>query len=277
MSFIALLGADLHAADGVDDARRTRRTRSRRSRRPGCRCSARWSCTSSFGPPYANAALIFVVPWPGTSTIESRGIDISMFGPAAGVQQHDRVGAAALRPCRRRTPSCCLRVEPLAAVAADQEVRRPGLLAGAAARRGRVDLLDLRPRDQRHRDEEHQPQREHGLDPAHRNRRRPRDGARRRRWRRSGAAGRRTRRGRRSREAGRAGASGRGAAEAGAGCSRAGRRSAASGSARGRARTRPAGTSRRARLARWTWVGVVGARRTRVRPAGVADALRRVP
>ena len=52
--------------------------------------------TSSFGPPYAKAALILPVPWPGTSTIESRGIDISRFGAGAGVQQHDRVGTAAL-------------------------------------------------------------------------------------------------------------------------------------------------------------------------------------
>ena len=37
--------------------------------------------TSSFGPPYAKAALILVVPWPGMSTSESRGIDISRFGP----------------------------------------------------------------------------------------------------------------------------------------------------------------------------------------------------
>ncbi len=37
--------------------------------------------TSSFGPPKAYAALILVSPCPGTSTIESRGIDISRSGP----------------------------------------------------------------------------------------------------------------------------------------------------------------------------------------------------
>ena len=36
---------------------------------------------SSGAPPKANAALIFVVPWPGISTFESRGIDISTLGP----------------------------------------------------------------------------------------------------------------------------------------------------------------------------------------------------
>ena len=37
---------------------------------------------SSFGPPHAKAALILLTPKPGISTRESRGIDISRFGPA---------------------------------------------------------------------------------------------------------------------------------------------------------------------------------------------------
>ena len=37
--------------------------------------------TSSFGPPNANAALIFVVPCPGIGTSESRGIDMVSVGP----------------------------------------------------------------------------------------------------------------------------------------------------------------------------------------------------
>ena len=38
---------------------------------------------SSFGPPYAKAALIFSSsPWPGMATRESRGIDISRLGPS---------------------------------------------------------------------------------------------------------------------------------------------------------------------------------------------------
>ena len=36
---------------------------------------------SSLGPPYAKAALIFVVPWPGIGTSESRGIDMVNVGP----------------------------------------------------------------------------------------------------------------------------------------------------------------------------------------------------
>src|SRR6185436_3816612 len=68
-------------------------------------------CCSSFGPPYANAALILVVPCPGTSTIESRGMDISRFGPEPVCSS---MIVSVRRPSPLPTPylSCCFRVSP---------------------------------------------------------------------------------------------------------------------------------------------------------------------
>ena len=95
LSFIVRRRADLDAADRVDDARRSRRSRSRRSGRSGCRCSARSSGPAASGPPYAKAALILVVPWPGMSTMRVAGDRHQQVRAGAGVQQHDRVGALA--------------------------------------------------------------------------------------------------------------------------------------------------------------------------------------
>ena len=66
---------------------------------------------SSRGPPNANAELIFVVPWPGTGTSESRGIDISMLGPEPVCSS---MIVSVRRPSPLPTPyaSCCLRVSP---------------------------------------------------------------------------------------------------------------------------------------------------------------------
>src|SRR5689334_2519957 len=68
-------------------------------------------CSSSLGPPYAKAALIFVVPCPGTSTRESRGMDISRFGPEP-VCSSMIVSVRRPSPLPTPYPSCCLRVRP---------------------------------------------------------------------------------------------------------------------------------------------------------------------
>ena len=153
----------------------------------------------------------------------------------AGVQQHDRVGAAALA-LADAVAELLLAGQALAGVAAHEQVRRPGLRGGPVAAGRRVDLVDLGPRDERHRDQEDQPERQHQLDPTEPGpppAARGRDGEGRR-----GAV--RARRHRRSRRSGPAPEPARG--RAGGGVSRgrrtasapAGRRSGASGSARGR-------------------------------------------
>jgi hypothetical protein len=68
-------------------------------------------CTSSRGPPYANAALILVTPYPGTSTMLSRGIDIRRSGPLPVCSS---MIVSVRRPSPRPVPysSCSLRVSP---------------------------------------------------------------------------------------------------------------------------------------------------------------------
>ena len=75
----------------------------------------------------------------------------------AGVQQHDRVGALAGGAAGAELLALLGR-EVGAGVAADQQVRRPGLVAGPVAAGHRLDLADLVPGDQRDHDQEHQPQ-----------------------------------------------------------------------------------------------------------------------
>ncbi len=111
------------------------------------------------GPPYAKAALIFVVPWPGIATRESRGIDIKRFGPepvcSSMIVSVRRPGPAA----RGATAACGVRPAP--AVAADQQVG--GALAappGGRAREWRRPWSMRAPPDQRHHHQEDQPQRE---------------------------------------------------------------------------------------------------------------------
>ena len=119
--------------------------------------------------------MILVVPWPGMSTIESRGIDISTLGPDAGVQQHDRVGPAAAGVAGVELLALLLG-QAGARVAADHEVRRPRLLRRPVAVRLERDLLDVVPGDDRHRDQVDQPQQqqdEHVADPEAAARRRP--------------------------------------------------------------------------------------------------------
>ena len=103
--------------------------------------------TSSFGPPYAKAALILVVPWPG---IGDQGVardrEQQVRLPAAGVQQHDRVGALADVADAAGAELLLLGLgQALAAVGADEQVRRTGLVGGAAAAGVGVDLVDRAP------------------------------------------------------------------------------------------------------------------------------------
>ena len=106
-----------------------------------------------------------MVPWPGTSTMESRGIDISMFGPEPVCSS---MIVSVRRPSPLPTPyaELLLAGQALAAVAADQEVRRPGLRRRGGHRSASASTLSISTRRQRDRDEEDQPQRQHDLEPA---------------------------------------------------------------------------------------------------------------
>ena len=112
---------------------------------------------SSFGPPMAYAALTLLLPLPGMSTIESRGIDISRFGPApmcSTMIVSVRWPLAPPVPSRLRSSVD----RSSRRVAADDEVRRAGLVVGTVAVGERVDGGDLLEREDRHRDQEHDPE-----------------------------------------------------------------------------------------------------------------------
>ena len=76
--------------------------------------------------------MILSVPWPGISTIESRGSDISSGGPSP--------------VCSSMIVSVRSPGQSLPGVGADHEVRRPGLVARAVAVGLGVDRADLEPR-----------------------------------------------------------------------------------------------------------------------------------
>ena len=131
------------------------------------------------------------VPWPGMSTIESRGIDISRLGPEPVCMQHDRVGALPGRVAGGVLLALLLG-EPGAGVAADHQVRRARLVGRALALGLEVDLVDLVPREQRHGDQVGRPRA--GAAPARSAGRSGGRGARGVRWRRGRCDRRRRRR-----------------------------------------------------------------------------------
>ena len=142
--------------------------------------------------------MILLVPWPGMSTIESRGIDISRFGPspmcssmivsvrwplAPPVPSRLRSSATGPRAsrCRRRGTSC------------------PGWSSGRSPSGNASTVETFWQREDRDRDQEHDPEQQQRQDPAERS---PGDAAtsagragRRRRCCRSARGGARRRRG----------------------------------------------------------------------------------
>ena len=83
----------------------------------------------------------------------------------AGVQQHDRVGALADRVAGAELLAL-LGAQAGPRVAADHEVRRAGLVGRSRPAGLEVDLVHLRPREQRHRHQPYDPQQQQDQQPA---------------------------------------------------------------------------------------------------------------